>query len=596
MLDAKPNDPVTTAQVADLLRQAELTEPALELYRKAAALSPTNPQYHEYIGEYLHNLKRADEARAEWAKIAEGTNRSVKTLARLSEVFAGFGYLKEALSSLTEAVGLEPDSFDLRLKLASLNHRLEKFDDAESQLAAAAKLAEKDEEKDAVVEARVKNDQAAGRVPQRIVALQNELNGVPQSTAGAWIVLARYLEADAKLPEAMRAAAKAIEIAPRSIPAWTLAARVRESAGSLGDASAALERLAEIDRRNRIEHLTAIARLESRLGRVEPALKAGRDLLAAAPGNPETYEFFAGLCFGLGRPEEGLDALRRAVRANPAETGIVLRLAETLAGQYQAEEAIEMYWRAFDRALELDQKLDVVRKLTELYLQRGQLDRLFARLQNQERDGRRPDEETHGREVAMCLAQAHASSGDMGSARAELEKLLAVEGRDPRLLHQLSKLAEEDGDAENAARYQKLHEELAPSEEGQARLATLLFKSGDLEEAQAVWSKAATGKSQSFRVFLAMDNLLSNGKPLPVLEITEGMLRTDPQNWEALLRQGLALEQLSRPNEAATCFGKLIDLPVGDDEKSTFARAQRAIRSFRRQAPRDRSAQRPGSR
>ena len=54
----------------------------------------------------------------------------------------------------------------------------------------------------------------------------------------------------------------------------------------------------------------------------------------------------------------------------------------------------------------------------------------------------------------------------------------------------------------------------------------------------AVWSKAAAGKSQSFRVYLAMDNLLSNGKPLPVLEITEGMLRTDPQNWEALYRRG----------------------------------------------------------
>ena len=86
MLDAKPNDAVTTAQVADLLRQAELTDEALELYRKAATLAPTNPQYHEYIGEYLHNLKRPDEARAAWAKIAEGPNRNAKTLARLAEV------------------------------------------------------------------------------------------------------------------------------------------------------------------------------------------------------------------------------------------------------------------------------------------------------------------------------------------------------------------------------------------------------------------------------------------------------------------------------------------------------------------------------
>ena len=241
-----------------------------------------------------------------------------------------------------------------------------------------------------MLDARVTNDQAANRVAQRIATMQRDLAAAPQSPASSWIVLARYLEADAKLPEAVRAADKAIEIDPRSVPAWTLAARLRESAGSLGDAAAALARLAEIDRRNRIEHLTGVARLEARLGRVEPALKAGRDLLAAAPGSPESYEFFAQLCFGLGRPEEGLDALRRAVRANPNESGVVLRLAETLAGQYQTDEAIEMYWRAFDRAEELDHKLDVVKKLTELYLQRSQLDRLFARLQHQEQDDRRP--------------------------------------------------------------------------------------------------------------------------------------------------------------------------------------------------------------
>ncbi len=301
LLLAKPGDPVATAQVADLFRQAELVDDALDLYKKAIELAPANPQYREYLGEYLHNLKRSDQATAVWATIAEGLNKNAKNLTRLAEVLAGFGYVKEAIAPLAEAVAIEPDDFSLRLKLAELAHRIERYDEAEAHLTAAARLAAKDEEKALVLEARVKNDQAANRTGAVIAALQAELENGKNATAERWGVLARYLEADAKLPEAVRAVDRALAIDPRSIPAWTLAARVRESAGSLGDSADALRRLSAIDRRNRTEHLTGIAKLESRLGRTDAALKAGCDLLAAAPGNPESYEFFAQLCFGLGR-------------------------------------------------------------------------------------------------------------------------------------------------------------------------------------------------------------------------------------------------------------------------------------------------------
>ena len=232
-----------------------------------------------------------------------------------------------------------------------------------------------------------------------------------------------------------------------------------------------------------------IAKIESRLGRIDAALKAGRDLLAAAPGNPDNYEFFAQLCFQLGESDEGLDALRRAVRANPNDTKIMLTLAETLAGQYQTEEAIEMYWRAFDRAGDLDAKLDVVTKLTELYLQRNQFDRLLTRLQHQDRD--EPGRAVPGRARATAARRGHLrgpGTGDLGRpgrGRFELERLLAANTRDTQLLQQLSKLAEEEGDIESAARYQKQLNELAPSDEAMTRLGQLYSRSGELEEAQA---------------------------------------------------------------------------------------------------------------
>ncbi|HZW30043.1 MAG TPA: tetratricopeptide repeat protein, partial [Isosphaeraceae bacterium] len=570
---ARPNDAVTTAQVADLLRQAELVDEALALYRQACAQAPNNPQYREYLGEYLHQLKRPAEAQAEWARIAEGPNRNARNLARLAEVLAGFGYLKEAIAPLKEAVDLEQEDFDLRLKLAELSHKLERYDDAAAQLLAASKLAEKAEEKSAVLEAQVKNDQAAGRLAHRIEAMRKALESGQGATAEAWGILARYLEADGKLPEAVRAADRAIQTDPRSVPAWTLAARVRESAGNLGDAADAMRRLAELDRKNRAEYLTGIAKLESRLGRIEAALKAGRDLLAAAPGNPEHYEFFAQLCFQLGRSDEGLDVLRRAARINANDPKITLTLAETLAGLYRTDEAIEMYWRAFDKAEDLDAKLGTVSRLTELYLQRNQFDRLLTRLQHQERDARPGAGEPQQRDVAICMAQAYAASGDLGSARAELERLLAANTRDTKLLQQLSKLSEEEGDLETAARYQKQLEDLAPSDEGAQRLAQLYARAGELEEAQAVWSKIAAGKSQAHRIFQALDNLLANHKYAAALETTEALVRKDPKDWEALYRQGVALASCDKPAEAEQRFRALLELTVADDEKSAVIKA-----------------------
>ena len=575
MLENRPKDPVTTTQVADLFRQAGLVDEALGLYRKAIELAPENPQYHEYAGEFLHTLKRADEALAAWSKIAEGPNRNSKNLARLGEVLAGFGYTRKALEPMSEAVKLEGDDFALRLKLADLFFKNERNDDSRVQLAAARKLADKEEEKAAVVEAEIKTDQVSGKVAERLAELSKAVEADPNAPTELRLKRARYLEADGKLAEAHRAVEEALAADPRSIPAWTLAARLRESGGNLGDAADAFRRLAEVDRRNRSEYLTGVAKLESRLGRTDAALKAGRDLIAAAPGNPDSYQFYADLCFQLNRTDEGLDALRRAVRVNPNDTKVVLALAETLAGQFRTDEAIEMFWRAFDKADGLDGKLGVIPRLTEQYLQKNQFDRLLSRLQRQEQETGGQLTQQQQREQSICLAQAYASSGDIGSARAELERLLSANNRDVQLLQQLSKLAEDEGDIESAARYLKQQNELAPSDENATRLANLYARAGETDEAQALWSRLAGGHADPAKVFTAVDSLLGNDKPRAALDVTETMIRNNPRDWEALYRNGVALQALGQPDEAGRRFQALLELREDDDHPSASARARK---------------------
>jgi tetratricopeptide (TPR) repeat protein len=559
-------DAVAVAQAADLLRQAGLADEAISLYLRAIKLAPDSAQYREYLGEYYHALNRPADALATWRASAEGKSKNAKTLGRLGEVLAGFGYRNEAVSPLTEAIQLEPDDFDLRLKLADLKLALDRPLEALPELEKAEKVASAEEQTEAVLERLIHAYQASGTVAARVEALEKSLATSP--TAAGWTRLARLLEAEQKSTEAARAIGEATRLDPKSIPAWVATARLREAAGQLLGSADALRTLTKLDRRSRTDYLTGIAKLEARLGRRVPALEAGRELLAAAPGNPENHQFFAELCFQLGEPDEGLDALRRSARANPADPKATLTLAENLARQFRAEEAIELFWRAFARTTDLDGKLSIVGRMADQYLQRNQLDRLIGRL---ERELREPNQR---RELSLCLAQAHASAGDFGTARLELERLLATDARDAALLTQLSSLAEQEGDTSTAAKYQKQAVDVAPSAEGTARLAQLYLRAGEYGEAESIWTRTTEGDQDPGRALSAIDSLMAAGKRDAVLLIAGRLLRTRPDDWELLYREGVALAGLNRSAEADARFRAILALKLVDDEKGLLGRSK----------------------
>ena len=561
-------DPLVISQVADLFRQADMPEEAIALYKKAIDLAPEATQYREYLGEFLHTLKRSDEAKKVWEEIAEGTRRNAKNLTRLGEVLAGFGYRKEAVDAFAEACRLDDDEFDLRIKCADVLFLLGRFDDMLTQLDAADRLATAPEQGEAVLGRRIKAYQGAHTLLAQAEGLRKELDAGKDATASRWLRLARYLEAEQKLTEASEAVRRAMDLEPKSVPTRTAAARIFEMAGDLGGAADVLRQLTTLDRRGRSEYFANLAKLEARLGRREAALAAGRELLSASPGNPEVSQEYADLCFQLGEVNEGLDVLRRSVRANPADAKVALALAEALARQLRTDEAIELFWRALEKSPELEEKLGTISRLTELYLQQNQFDRLIARLERLQKE---PDKQ---REMALCLAQAHVSSGDLGTARQELERLLATNARDTQLLLQLSTLSESEGDLASAVKFQKQLVEITPTEEASLRLAQLHLRAGENTEAEAIWSRLAAGDKDSARTLQAIDSLLGAGNREAVLALTDRILRRQPDNWDALYREGIALDGLNRTEEATRRFLAILELRGNDDDLGEIAKAR----------------------
>jgi tetratricopeptide (TPR) repeat protein len=568
LLAARPKDPLAATQVADLLRHAEMQAAALELYEKAVALAPDQPQYREYLGEFYHQLKRSEDALATWRKIADGKNRTAANLARLAEVFASFGYLQEAVPEMAAACQLDPKDFTLQVKNADLLEKLEQHGEALAALDRAAKLAQNDEEREAVLTLQLRIYETEQSLARRTAELA-EATKAGDATPRQLFLLARLHEASRQLPEAAQAIAAALKLEPQSIPSLAAAARIQEQSGELQAAADLNRRLASADRRGRSDYLRHVAELEAQLGQIDEALAAGRELITSAPGNTENYEFYATLCFRLGKADDGLQALRRAMRLNPGEPQLILTLAGALAEQFRTDEAIELYWQAYDKGQALDDKLGVVIKLTDLHLQSNHLDQLLDRLERQRRDA---DDK---RESTICLSQAYNSAGDYGMARQELESLLNDNTRDTQLLQQLSKLAETEGDLTNAVKYQEQLAKLAPGPESEYRLATLLAANGAPQESAAILVRLATREEDPEKLLRTIDSLLGSEQHETARLILDSKRREEPKNWELLYREGVALAK-SSPQEAAQRFEQILALPNDDFEPGIVEKSRRA--------------------
>lgn len=585
MLSIRPDEPGVMLQVAELMRRAELPDEALPLYRRAIELAPLEPQYREYLGDYLLTLGRKNEAVQIWNTIAEGEQRNTVNMIRVAEILWAAGLKENALSAMQAACELTPEFAD-RLKFARWLREYEvagsypRAVDSLKQIDIAEALAETVEERRILLEEQILSLIAARQLDQAIHDLKLQLQKADdektserdveelQKDAAGWNKLAAYFEAARNLPEAIHAAKQSTTLAPNSVASWTLAARLFEQSGRHADAVEAYQKLMFLDQRSRTDHLQKTAFLLQRLGRRTEAMKAGKDLVAAGPDNPEFVKFYADLCFHFGERQEALTTLRRAVRSSSADSGLILALARTLANQNEIEEATSLCWTAFQKSAGLEDKSSAVMMLAEFSLRADRFDQLIEKL---EQHGRVSGQE---QESAECLATAFRVAGDLKSARLALETLLAANSRDSQLLLQLSRIAEEDGDLESAADYQLRANSVVASDEGETRLANLMIRLGDLSEAEALWNRLASNSSRPAEAIAAIDQLIALESIDSAREICDRLLTQSPDRWEVLIRRGILEWRYGDREIAANIFQRILDLRLDANTPSAALSAK----------------------
>jgi tetratricopeptide (TPR) repeat protein len=601
LVEAKPRDAVVASQVASLMTSADksLLPDAIALLRRAVELDPGTLSHREQLGEVLDLAGRKEESLAAWKSMAEDARRTPSNLAHLADVLIRFGYRDESLKAIDDACELDRKSLELRFQQAELRRKWKQFSAALEALAEAEKLVDSPESFDRVVQLEVKVLSESERLAERIAEVQAAL---AQATAAQHFRLAKYLEAADQIAAAAVAARRAAELSPRNGVFLQAAAKLLAADSQWQSAIEFYQRLMKLDRRFRVDSLRAITELEVKLGRKDHALKAGRDLLAAAPSNPENAEYVVEVCLRFQAHAEALQILRRAARQNPAEKRLALKLVDRLMevqpeGSRQKadggnvehsplatrhsplplEEAREALWRTFELTTKSDDRMELARKLGELSVFPGEFAKLTQRLE------RLRHEPKLSRDAALALVQIHEQAGDTEQARRELQRLLPQAPRDVDLLKRMVSLSESTGNLDEAIVHQRRIAELTRQREMEEHLMLLLRRAGRDAEADLLATRWLETERDPAKVLREIDRLLtsvnlSNARPSTepfqqALSLSQSWLDRDPSNWEFLSRAAISLVGLGESTKAAVLRDQLLELSLADDTPSLVAAA-----------------------
>ncbi len=568
----RPDDPDLALQVAETCGQAALSarsaakedaeagrslfETAEVYFREAIRRAPGALSYREYFGEFLHARGRGVEALAVWKTMADPPRDSPANLRQLADLLERFGFLTEAIASGEQALIKKPDDLDSRMRQARLLIKARHFDQAIGELDQLDRLSESPLQVEKALQLRVEALAGAGKVEPEVARLKKDAGEGGRSLRELWLLglLLGKLGRDVEAARVFDRAAGDPEAEVRLLQA---AAAAHEDARDRLGALRIYRRLVERDPKGAVAHYEKIAALELAVGGVTAAKEAAEALIRRAPADLDGYRLRAEIAFKLNDVDDGLQILQRAVHVAPRDTSIRWQLAAALARAGRVTEASEHYWRAFEIAGDLSEKLSAVSALAELAVATQGQDRLLDQLRRLQRGPGDPKVAT------LCLVEALKAFRDHPAARQELEKLAGARPDDRDVLRLLAAMAEDQRDWKAAAGYQERVVALAPDRTDLERLIGYYRRTGERSKASGALLRLIEQSHDPNAFIAAVEGELKQHGYYEALALSESGRARWPDAWPLHFQAGLAHLALGELEQADNGFTTVLDRPEG---------------------------------
>lgn len=555
-----PSDGALALRAAEQMERLGLMEEATPMFARAAAQPGADAGVHEAHGRHVLATGDRDGALQAFRAVAAGDRRSAGNLVYLATVLADHGFEADALEAAREAVQLAPADPEAVLNAAREIRRAGQADEALAAVSALRDALEEGADRDRVTEQWILLLAQTDRLEDHYRALTERPRTDGPADGEDRVLAARMALALGWPAEAREWLDPWVNDGSAPVRVLELAESIYQALGDIEGTLGLLERIGQQDPRRRPEVLKRIVDTCRQAGDIEGAFRAAQELKALLPGSAQGYQLIARLHAALGDFEPAFVAMQEAIQVDPRNMGLRIELAGMYQNQLLIPEAIETYWQVLRLAEDEAGRLAVVSPLAELYAGQGRFEVLVERLRALERTARDP------MIAKLALAAAHQAADDPASARRELTELAAEGVSNPEVLRRLVGMCRQEGDVDEAVRYQRRLIEVEPNPANYLTLGNLELERDRREEALAAWRQGQARRYDDRDEALKADldwirHLEWQGFPEEARQTMQELQRRRADDWRVMFEAGTMALEADDAARASELFRELVRIP-----------------------------------
>jgi len=534
-------------RVARLLERYQLRRQALAVYQESVETSPDSHTAQEAYADALYRHDHQDRALQIWHQLAQTDDLSL--LLRLSQTVAIRGRHALALEWLENRYGQYHTDIVYMNRLCALALQCKAYDKAvlwtQNQLGLAQRFSQ------------------IQHAIQHIITLCQDTD-----TFSDWTERAANMPAPSVQQVCLHAALLArsrqfdqahqvldtVQGSARNL-ALQQEIRLYQHQRRWEEAAQHTQELINLTGTNKAAHLRDLVDLYQRAGRLDQALQWIPVWKKSAPGNPAVWLTQAALLEKQGQRVDAINCLRRAHTSFDGDVTVLQQLALLYRAHERHAEAQRVYWRLYEQADDMTDKLRWVRELATTARALSQETALIETFQQRRRSNRSS--------VVPCLALAeiYRQIGQYEERRQALLEATRLRPKDIGLLHEIARIEESEGDWQRALDTLEQATSLDRTEKTRQKMARLHIEYGNEQDGYRILFDLAQAQLIDPRNAESLVNSMVTARDWAMaLEFLEGLLPQHPEDYRLHYLYALALEEEGHEDRAVQQFLGLLDM------------------------------------